>query len=191
MKSRVGLVVAGFLVALGVFAQPMAWAQDADAEKVEKAVTEAELAHILVQQLGLTRLLPASPTDFECFQMLAANGIVPDKDGWSGTRVVTRASLARLIVLAMGQSDKVENKDDPQAWIDAAQGLGVSLDTVGIAADEVNTLDGVNIVRTNDAFITREPLRKIFLPVSEEDVMGVFAQISLPLIPERLDVTPN
>jgi len=102
-------------------------------------VTQAELAQLLVQVLGLSRFLPASPSDQQCFAMLLNNGISP-ADGWNPDKPVIKADLARVIVQAMKKQGDIKHPDDPKEWIDYLKEQGVPLDAVGETASYVDPL---------------------------------------------------
>ncbi|OQA23961.1 MAG: hypothetical protein BWY59_02398 [Verrucomicrobia bacterium ADurb.Bin345] len=93
-------------------------------------VTQGQLAQLLVQVLGLSRLLPANPTDFQCFSILLDNSISP-KAGWDPSKIVIKADLARVIVQAMKKQGDIKNKDDDNEWMNYLKGLGIPLDAVG------------------------------------------------------------
>jgi hypothetical protein len=118
-------------------------AAKADTEKKAasqvKQVTQAELAQLLVNVLGLSRFLPATPSATEQFSVLMANNIVP-ADGWVAEKVVTKADLARVIVQAMKKQSEVKNPNDPKSWIDYLKTIGVPIDTIGEAVDNVDPL---------------------------------------------------
>lgn len=129
MKKMVALVV---LLCLAL--SPAVWAA---AEKEQ--VTQGELAQILVNVLGLGRFLPASPTVYECAEVCAINGIQP-KDGWNVEKAVTKADLARVIVLAMKRGDEVKNPENDKSWVDFLASLGVNIDSIGQATDSLRPL---------------------------------------------------
>lgn len=108
-------------------------------EEQAKLVTEGELAQWLVRVLGLSRFLPAAPTDLECFQILMQNGIMP-KNGWSQERTVTMGNLARIIVLALGKQAEVENPDDDESWVDYLKSIGIDFGTIGEAVENLEPL---------------------------------------------------
>ena len=123
-----------------VWAAPQVWAADAaPTNQVTAQVTQAELARLLVEVLGLSRFLPANPTPAQCFVVLMANGIVP-KDGWNAEMAVTRADLARVVVQAMKKTNEIKNPDKDQEWIDFLVGLGIPIDTVGLATKPLEPL---------------------------------------------------
>lgn len=94
------------------------------------AVTQAQLAQLLVQVLGLARFLPANPSDQQCFAALLQNSISPQK-GWEPEKIVTKADLARVIVQSLKKQGDIKNPDDPKEWMDYLKGIGVPLDAVG------------------------------------------------------------
>ena len=102
-------------------------------------VTQAELAHLLIQVLGLSRFLPAAPSDQQCFALLMDNGIAP-KDGWKPGSPVVKADLARVIVQAMKKQGDIKHPEDPKEWIDYLKAQGVPLDAVGETASYVEPL---------------------------------------------------
>ncbi len=109
------------------------------AEEQAKLVTEGELAQWLVRVLGLSRFLPAAPTDLECFQILMQNGIMP-KEGWQKDRPVTMGNLARVIVLALGKQAEVENPDDDESWVAYLKSAGIDFGTIGEAIENLEPL---------------------------------------------------
>ena len=121
-------------ILLGVaFLVPQTFAQE---ESAAGEVTQLELAELLVDLLGLSKFLPGDPTAQEVFAALMTNGVVPE-EGWNAAEVVTKATLARLVVQAMGRADEVENPDDPASWVAFLKENGIPIDTVGQAADNI------------------------------------------------------
>ena len=108
-------------------------------EERAKLVTEGEFAQWLVRVLGLSRFLPAAPTDLECFQVLMQNGISP-KQGWSQERTVTMGNLARVIVLALGKQAEVQNPDDDESWVNYLKSVGIDFGTIGEAVENLEPL---------------------------------------------------
>ena len=135
MKKYIGFGLA--IVMTAVLAMPVSRAAE---EAAEAMPTQADLARLLVNVLGLSVDLPATPSDVEVFSALLANQIAP-AEGWQSTNLVTRADLARVVVQAMGEADQVENPDDAQSWVDYLKGLGVPIDTVGQAVAGVTPLN--------------------------------------------------
>ncbi len=146
-----------------------------------KQVTQGELAQVLVNVLGLSRFLPASPSPDQCFAILAANMVVP-AEGWSAPKVVTKADLARVIVQAMKKQSEVNNPDDPKSWIDYLKSIGVPIDTVGEAVDNVGPVS--DPVAPNVVTSSSDPLSKRhkFNPLDETqygtDMAGLVRIIS-------------
>jgi len=93
-------------------------------------VTQAELARLLVEVMGLSRFLPASPSDQQRFRMLLNNGISP-ACGWKPEKPVVRADLARVITCMMKKQGEIKHPEDPKEWIDYLKSQGVPLDAVG------------------------------------------------------------
>ncbi len=111
-------------------------------------VKQGELAHLLVQALGLSRFLPASPSDQQCYAILMDNGISPAK-GWNSGEIVIKADLARVIVQAMKKQSEIKNPNDAKEWIDYLKSIGVPLETVGETVDYVEPMAepvAVNVV---------------------------------------------
>ena len=109
----------------------------AESPAAPSQVTQAELAQILVNLMGLSPLLPSPATAQEMFALLLANGCTP-VDGWHAEKVVTKADLARVVVQAMGMTEEVENPDDPNSWVRCLKENGIAIDTIGEAVQNVN-----------------------------------------------------
>ena len=134
MRRMIGTTLA---IVLGVvFLVPTGWAQDTAPEGAEAPeateVTQLQLAEMLVNVLGLSRFISGDPGSEQIFAALMTNGIKP-QDGFDPTAVVTKATLARLVVQAMGRADEIENPDDPQAWVDYLAANNVPINTIGEA----------------------------------------------------------
>lgn len=132
-------------------AKPKTEAKKADAKKTDakkteapksqtQLVTESEFAHWLVQVLGLSRFLPAAPSDQECFALLLQNSIKP-KDGWNATNTVTRGTLARVTVQAMGKANEVKDSTKDESYIEYLRGMGIEIGTIGEAVENLEMLD--------------------------------------------------
>lgn len=106
------------------------------AAQTSSPVTEGEFAHSLVQAMNLSRFLPASPSDQECFELLTQRGVIP-KAGWNSTNVVTLGMLSRVIVQALGRQSYVENPEDDRSWIHYVKAYGVDTRTIGAALEHV------------------------------------------------------
>lgn len=113
-------------------------ATDAAEAARAKLVTEGELAQWLVRVLGLSRFLPAAPTDFECIQILMQNNIAPS-DGWKQDRAVTLGSLARIVVQALGRQGEVQGDTD-EAYVSYLKGIGIDFGTIGEAVENLEPL---------------------------------------------------
>jgi len=111
----------------------------ASVEERTKLVTDAELAQWLVRVLGLSRFLPASPTELECFQILMQNNISPS-DGWQKDRTVTMGELARVIVQGLGRQAEVDNPDNDASWINFLKEIGIDFGTIGEAVSNLEPL---------------------------------------------------
>lgn len=209
MKRFIMLVT---MVACGValLTVPMnAFAQSGEAAGDEQAklVTEGELAQWLVRVLGLSRFLPAAPTDLECFQILMQNGISP-KEGWSQERTVTMGNLARVIVLALNKQAEVENPQDDESWVGYLKSVGIDFGTIGEAVENLEPLP--QPVGPEAIVTSTDPLGKLSR-INPPDNQQIGADLStlgrvvtradLPQIeiiiqrptrpPERPRVTPN
>jgi len=104
-------------------------------------MTQLELAKMMVQLCGLQTSLPAdrAPTDADYFRLLMFNNIQP-AGGWQADQLLTRADLARVVVLGMQEGSKVQNPDNPQAWIDYLVDKGIRVDTIGLTTKPVEPL---------------------------------------------------
>lgn len=113
-------------------------AADAAEAARAKLVNEGELAQWLVKVLGLSRFLPAAPTDFECMQILMQNNIAPS-DGWQQERPVTLGALARIVVQALGRQGEV-SPDEDQAYVSFLKSIGIDFGTIGEAIENLEPL---------------------------------------------------
>jgi hypothetical protein len=176
--------------------KPKAEAKKSDSSKGQaKLVTESEFARWLVQVLGLSRFLPAAPSDHECFAILLQNGIKP-KDGWSADNTVTRGTLARVTVQAMGKVSEVKDPAKDESYIEYLRGLGIEIGTIGEA---VETLEALDAPLANEALtVTTDPLEKVhrIRPVDEQQmgadlsmITRVFTEAVVP--PGPPPMTPN
>lgn len=121
------------------FAIPAVAAEKKEAAPKTAEVTQAELAQLLVQVLGLARFLPALPSDQQCIAILISNGISP-ANGWEPGKPVVKADLARVIVQAMKKQGDIKHPENPKEWIDYLKSLGVPLDAVGETVRYVDPL---------------------------------------------------
>ena len=104
-----------------------------------RLVTDGELAQWLVRVLGLSRFLPAAPTDLECFQILMQNNILP-ADGWQKDRTVTMGALARVVVQGLGRQSEVQNPQDDASWVNFLKEIGIDFGTIGEAVENLEPL---------------------------------------------------
>jgi hypothetical protein len=155
-------------------------------------VTQAELAKMLVNIMGLAPFVSLPATSFELFQILVSNGVVPES-GWNAETIVTKADLARVLVQAMGAADEIENPDDPNSWIEYLQEMGVQMDTVGeaIAAVAPNTMSDPIINYALNEATTTDPLKKRgILGEPDEPQFGTDTTLTpLPLTEEQVAAT--
>lgn len=182
LVSIIALVVVSTLVA------PMqARAEEAAATE---AVTQAELARILTNVLGLSRFLPSQPTSAQRIAVLMENGIEPE-GGWQPDAPVTRADLARLVVLAMDRRHEVEDPDDPRSWIALLAELGVSLESIGAATASIEpSAEPVapHVFRTT---ATADPMARERTGMPDEREFGTDASMevtSRPVTPEQVRI---
>ena len=140
MKRILAFMLIGLMMAApAALAQKEKESSDAQKSKASQPVTHPQLAEIMVKALGLVRFLPNAPTAQQMFDVLMQNGISP-QDGWKLDAVVTKADLARVIVQALRKEDRVENPNDPQAWINVLKELGISLDRLSATVQSVEAL---------------------------------------------------
>lgn len=174
MKKILVIVVSGVLLlgaGLPAMAQEGAAAEGGAAEAV---LTQGKVAQMLVKQLGLWKQLPANPTDFQCIEILTANGIYPSPTltpseanpapGWdlSGDAAITADQLVVLLVRALGLVDRVEGDiADIQNWVNALKNFNVPTEVGGI--ELVKPLDQV-LVGHPIFQVTPDPLSKRFIP---------------------------
>ena len=149
-------------------------------------VTEGEFATWLVQVLGLARFLPASPSEQECFAILLQNGITP-ANGWNSTNIVTRGTLARTAVQALGQVAEVKDPSKDESYIEHLRALGIEIGTIGEAVEHLEVLD--NPMADAAVVAKTDPLAKVLKirPVDETQsgtdmvtITRVFSAADLP-----------
>jgi hypothetical protein len=102
--------------------------------------TQLDLAVVLVHQLFLDQYLPRNPAPRDYFSLLMLNGISL-AGPWEADKPVTRADLARAVVLALKMGDKIKDPDNPQAWIDYLDGTGVPVSSIGLATQPLQPLE--------------------------------------------------
>ena len=188
MKKRIGTV----LVAAAIGAASLLPQAPALAVQNNDEVRQGEFALLLVNVLGLYRFLPAAPSEQEAISILVANRIAP-ANGWEPDKAVVLADLAEVIVKAIDRADEVENPDDPNSWIAYLASIGVPIDTIGLALNNVDPLAEPIAPNVFLSVITTDPLKKraIFgLPDETEmgtDVAFLVSQRPVTL-PEVVDV---
>ncbi len=164
------------------------------AEEQAKLVTDGELAQWLVRVLGLSRFLPAAPTDAECFQVLMQNNIVP-ADGWQKDRTVTMGILARVIVQSLGRQGEVPDPENDSSWITFLKEIGIDFGTIGEA---MQRLEPIPQPLGQAVVVKTDPLgKKQRFNAPDEAQLGVdfaalgriFAQVFVPGRPPPM--TPN
>lgn len=174
MKKVMVIVMSGALLlgaGLPAIAQEAAGTEGVAAEA---PLTQGKVAQILVKQLGLWKQLPANPTDFQCIEILTANGIYPSPTltpseanpapGWdlSGDTAITADQLVVLLVRALGLADRVEGDvADIQNWVNVLKNVNVPTTVEGI--ELVKPLDQV-LVGHPIFQVTPDPLTKRFIP---------------------------
>ncbi len=101
------------------------WVQAA-VDESDNTVTHEQLADMMTKALGLVKDLPAPATTQQKFAILMQNGIAPE-GGWTMGQVASLGDLVRVLVLAMGMEDEVENPEDYNSWLQVLEMNGVSL----------------------------------------------------------------
>lgn len=184
MMRKVGMLLAVAAVAACSFSgTAFAAEKKSDSKKSagdqQDLVTEGEFAKWLVQVLGLSRLLPPTPTENECFQVLLQNNISP-KDGWNPDNVVTLGNLARIVVQALGKQGEVDNPDSDQSWITYLKSIGIEFGTIGEAVENLGLLSTAYAAEA--VVVSTDPLGKIarFRPVDEQQLGTDIHGISRP-----------
>ena len=193
------------LIAIGVALAAPAFAQEGADTPPEQTITHAQLARMLVEKLGLTRVLPANPSDFECIMVLAQNGIFPSPTltptdenpapGWSldPEAKVTYADLAVILVRALGLTDKVEgDKADIQNWVNVLKNFQIPHESAAAGIGAVKPLD--QVLTALPLFqLTPDPLNRRLIPESEAlQLLGVltFPDMNPAAPPKPRPVTP-
>jgi hypothetical protein len=116
---------------------------------------------------------------------------------------VILADLAEVIVKAIGRADEVDDPSDPQSWIEFLASIGVPIDTIGLALDNVEPL--AEPVAGYVARVSTDPLQRdavfgqpdepefgadmAYVPVRMTEVVELV--VTIPDIPRRpRPVTP-
>ena len=210
MKYRAGwIVMTAFVLALS----PMATFLNGSAKAAEAAkdelMTEAQLAEMLVNVLGMANSLPPNPKPADQMAILLQNDIVP-KNGWNPTNLVTIGTLARIMVQSIGDTDKIENPESDKSWVDYLKSIGVEFGTVEEAIAQIDPKQ--DIVALKAVEVSTDPLRKAPLinpadeqqlgadltfftrAISRAEVEALFPQpepVPPPAPPKPRPVTPN
>lgn len=167
-------------------------------EQKNQLVTEGEFAKWLVNVLGLSRMLPAAPSEQECFNILVQNSVSP-KNGWISTNVVTMGTLARVVVQSMRKQGEIKNPQDDNSWIQYLKTINIEFGTIGQAMDVLGPIDPA--YASEAAVTSTDPLRKQarIRPLDEQqfgtdlqairmpDIIRVFGEFPEPPKP----MTPN
>lgn len=200
MKTIVGVLLAGLVLSLAV--TPVALGQEGEGAKF----TQGDLAQLLVRKLGLSRQLPANPTNFECIVMLSQNGVWPSPTlkpteanptpGWDEDAEVTAEDMAVILVRALGLADKVEGDvADIANWVNVLKGIEVPFVPERGTLNVVKPLDQVLIAHPLFQQ-TPDPLAKRYIPESAiTEILGlVLDSRPGPVVEEGEEpkpVTPN
>ena len=210
MKYRAGwIVLTAFVLALS----PMATVLNGPAKAAEAAkdelMTEAQLAEMLVNVLGMASSLPPNPKPADQMAILLQNNIVP-KNGWNPTNLVTIGTLARIMVQSIGDTEKIENPESDKSWVDYLKSIGVEFGTVEEAIEQIDPKQ--DIVALKAVEVSTDPLRKAPLinpadeqqlgsdltfftrAISRAEVEALFPQpepVPPPAPPKPRPVTPN
>lgn len=170
-------------------------AESASKEEKAKLVSEGELAQWLVRVLGLSRFLPAAPTDLECFQILMQNNVQPSA-GWKQDTTVTLGTLARVVVQGLGRQAEVQNPADDASWISFLKEIGIDFGTIGAAMQNLAPLP--QPVGPEAIITSTDPLGKLqrINPPDNQQIgadlstLGrIFTQVTVPGRPPPM--TPN
>ncbi len=184
-----------FVVAVVLMMSPLIPSASAapNQQRNNNHITQSELALMLVNVLGLYRYLPAPPSVHNAIEILLVNQIAP-ADGWQPDRVVTRADLARVIVQAIDRSDEIEDPDNPQSWIDYLVGIGIPIDTVGVALESVDPMGEPVAPYLLASSASTDPLKQqtVFGQPDEvafgTDMTFIASDIFVVTLPEAVDV---
>jgi len=153
MKKKIGTTFLAALIGVAILL-PHAPAM---AVQNNDEVRQGELALLLVNVLGLYRFLPAAPSEQEAISMLLVNGVAP-ANGWEPDKAVVLADLAEVIVRAIDRADEVEDQANPQSWIDYLASIGMPIDTIGLALNNVEPI--AEPIAGHVASVATDPLRR-------------------------------
>ena len=137
----------------------------------EETVTQAQLAELMADVLGLSRFLSVTPSNQEIFGLLMENGICP-ADGWKADEAVFPPTLARVVVQAMGRADEVKNPDDPMSWMRFLQEQGIAIGSVSGAVHQIKPSKELLGQTASSELISSDPLRKrvVYAEPDERDL---------------------
>lgn len=157
----------------------------------EETVTQAQLAELLADVMGLSRFLSVTPSNQEIFALLMENGVCP-ADGWKADEPVFPPTLARVVVQAMGRADEVENPDDPMSWMRFLQQEGVAIGSVAEAVAQIEPGKEVMGQTASAELISSDPLRKrvVYTEPDERDMgidVGPIFPVTLPMIVQVIE----
>ncbi len=200
MMKKSGVFLLAAILLMSPLARPASARPDV---RGDNSVTQGELALMLVNVLGLYRYLPPAPGAHNAIEILVVNQIAP-VDGWELEKVVTRADLARIITLALDRGDEVADPDDPQSWVDFLVGIGIPIDTVGVALENVEPMGEPVAPYLLAASATTDPLKQqtiygqpdevafgtdMTFIVSMRELVQLIPLVDVP--PPRIPVTPD
>ena len=158
MKRMLPGMIAAVVLAIGLNVSTVSAAEKQEAKASTQLVTEGEFSKWLVQVLGLARVVSVAPSEQECFAVLLQNGVSP-KDGWNATNVVTRTTLARVVVQALGWQGEVKDPGNDASWINFLKEKNLDISTIGAA---VENLGPISEPLANQAVVvSTDPLGKV------------------------------
>ncbi len=174
MKRMLPGMIAAVVLAIGLNVSTVSAAEKQEAKASTQLVTEGEFSKWLVQVLGLARVVSVAPSEQECFAVLLQNGVSP-KDGWNATNVVTRATLARVVVQALGWQGEVKDPGNDASWINFLKEKNLDISTIGAA---VENLGPISEPLANQAVVvSTDPLGKVH-EIRPEDEQQLGADLS-------------
>lgn len=151
MKKWLAMLMAACVAAT------VAWGQGAGEQ--EGGATLEQLADLMTKALGLTKALPSPATDQQKFAVLMQNGIAP-AGGWKTGEPASLGDVVRVLALAMGLEDEVENPEDYQSWANVLEAHGISMaDLMEGSRESVMDLEAVpTIVAQDYSVLSTDPL---------------------------------
>lgn len=194
MKKAMLLTVS-LLCACGLAGSFPALAEAAPEEGVKAApegMTQGELAQLLVQKLGLYRILPLNASDLECVEVLMRYGIYPSAAlegpdaGWDIEKEVTAIDFVRILVRALGLQGEVVDPNNEARWMEVLKSSGVSIETVVDGVEGMRPI--YEMIMSFPSFsLTQDPLYKN--PIAKSDVLDALDAINLPHV-ASIVITP-